>query len=430
MTALPAASYFTGSITNLQAKQAQDDMLAFVRQLLGGAAESTLTLSSDAATPTGGCHSIDSQAAASTDNLANLATTNLPDGSFLMIRAANASHVITVKHNAGGAGQIALAGAVDYVLDTTSKWLLLKRTSTNWEEIFRSAGGDLSVVGTFEAKQAIKLTGIISPSQITANQNDYAPTGFSTATLLRLNTDASRNVTGLAGGATGRVVKLLIIGSFPLVLVNESGSSTAANRFTIGFDLTLYPGQAVELTYDGTSSRWRITAGFVNGIPIGAGVDFWGSTAPAGFAFPYGQNVSRTTYALAFAVLGTTYGVGDGSTTFGMPDKRGRHSIAKDNMGGSAASRVTTGGSSIDGTTLGAAGGAQNVTLSSGNIPPLGVTGSGGSLPFSGAGNTVSVGSGGGGSDASVVANAGVTPTAVNKMPPGIVCNYIIFLGA
>lgn len=430
MTALPAASYFTGSISNLQAKTAQNDMLAFVRQMLGGTAESTLTLASDAATPTGGCHAIDSEAAAGTDNLSNLATTNLPDGSFLLIRAANASHVITAKHNAGGAGQIALAGAVDYVLDSTSKWLLIKRTSTNWEEVLRSEGADRTVLGTFEAKQAVKLTGIISPTQIAANTNDYAPTGFSTASIVRFNTDASRNITGLAGGATGRIVKLFNVGSFPAVFLNESSLSTAANRFSIGFDLTIYPSQTIELTYDGTSSRWRISAAWVNGIPIGAGIDYWGATAPAGFAFPYGQNVSRTTYALAFAVLGTTYGVGDGSTTFGMPDKRGRGSIAKDNMGGSAASRVTTGGSSIDGTTLGAAGGAQNVTLTSGNIPQLPVTGTGGANVFSGAGNTVGVGSGGGGSDASVLANAGVTASAVNKMPPGIVCNYIIFLGA
>ncbi len=50
------------------------------------------------------------------------------------------------------------------------------------------------------ASQSFALTGDISPSQITSNQNDYNPTGLSGASTLRLSTDASRNITGLQGG--------------------------------------------------------------------------------------------------------------------------------------------------------------------------------------------------------------------------------------
>ncbi|XSC45842.1 tail fiber protein [Bradyrhizobium sp. RDT10] len=77
-------------------------------------------------------------------------------------------------------------------------------------------------------------------------------------------------------------------------------------------------------------------------VPLAAGMDYWGSTAPnSAFAFPVGQAISRTTYATLFALVSTTYGVGDGSTTFNLPDKRGRVSASLDNMGGSTASRLT-----------------------------------------------------------------------------------------
>ncbi|HEY7845769.1 MAG TPA: phage terminase large subunit, partial [Bradyrhizobium sp.] len=66
-------------------------------------------------------------------------------------------------------------------------------------------------------------------------------------------------------------------------------------------------------------------------IPLGAGLDYWGSTTPnSSFAFPSGQAISRTTYVALFALVGTTYGAGDGSTTFNLPDKRGRVSAATD----------------------------------------------------------------------------------------------------
>lgn len=66
-----------------------------------------------------------------------------------------------------------------------------------------------------------------------------------------------------------------------------------------------------------------------------------GTTAPDGFLLCFGQAVSRTTYAALFAVISTTYGAGDGSTTFNLPDMRGRAPAGKDDMGGSAASRLT-----------------------------------------------------------------------------------------
>ena len=61
--------------------------------------------------------------------------------------------------------------------------------------------------------------------------------------------------------------------------------------------------------------------------PTGTIVIYAGATAPAGWLVCNGANISRTTYAALFGILGTTYGAGDGSTTFAVPDMRGRVSV-------------------------------------------------------------------------------------------------------
>lgn len=67
--------------------------------------------------------------------------------------------------------------------------------------------------------------------------------------------------------------------------------------------------------------RYDIEA-FKNPIPVGTVLHFAGSTAPEGFLFTEGQEVSRSAYPSLFAVIGTKYGEGDGKTTFNLPDYR------------------------------------------------------------------------------------------------------------
>lgn len=98
-------------------------------------------------------------------------------------------------------------------------------------------------------------------------------------------------------------------------------------------------------------------------ITTGMIIPFSGSSVPSGYLLCDGSAVSRSTYSTLFGVIGTTYGSGDGSTTFNVPDLRGRVPAGKDNMGGSAASRLTGTTMSPDGNTLGASGGEQTHTL-------------------------------------------------------------------
>ena len=93
--------------------------------------------------------------------------------------------------------------------------------------------------------------------------------------------------------------------------------------------------------------------------PVGSVTAFAGATAPASWLLCYGQAVSRTTYATLFSVIGTTYGAGDGTTTFTVPDMRGRAVAGLDNMGGTDAGRLSIAN------TLGTTAGAETVTLTS-----------------------------------------------------------------
>lgn len=95
--------------------------------------------------------------------------------------------------------------------------------------------------------------------------------------------------------------------------------------------------------------------------PVGSVMAYAGATEPVGWLFARGQAVSRADFAALFAVLGTTYGPGNGSTTFNLPDGRGRVAVGKDNMGGTPANRVTAAVSGLAATTLGATGGDQRL---------------------------------------------------------------------
>lgn len=119
---------------------------------------------------------------------------------------------------------------------------------------------------------------------------------------------------------------------------------------------------------DGTDPTDAATVGQLSSggvvVPIGAVLDYFGATPPTGWLFAAGQEVSRSEYADLFAVIGTVGGVGNGSTTFNIPDCRGRVSAGKDNMGGTTAGRLNT----LSSTTLGATGGAQTHTLTTAQL--------------------------------------------------------------
>ena len=128
---------------------------------------------------------------------------------------------------------------------------------------------------------------------------------------------------------------------------------------------------------DGSVTSDKIASGAIDGSKIAAGValsagmimPYAGASSPTGWLLCYGQEVSRETYAELFTVISTTYGSGNGSTTFNVPDLRGRVVAGQDDMGGTSANRLTAQTGGVNGDTLGASGGSETHTLSVNEMP-------------------------------------------------------------
>jgi len=105
-------------------------------------------------------------------------------------------------------------------------------------------------------------------------------------------------------------------------------------------------------------------------IPLGGMLPYIGSIAPnSAFVSPSGQAISRITYATLFSLIGTVFGSGDGSTTFNVPDLRGRVWAGLDTMGGFG--NVGRLSSVISSSVMGATGGGQNQSILQGHLPNI-----------------------------------------------------------
>lgn len=114
----------------------------------------------------------------------------------------------------------------------------------------------------------------VSPAQITLNQNNYA--GMDDHRIGLLDTDAIRNITGIAQGFEGRMLTVVNVGSNDIIFTDEDGASSAANRLelTLSQNLTLGPAGSVSFYYDSSAAsgvgRWRdfaARAEFLEGFP-------------------------------------------------------------------------------------------------------------------------------------------------------------------
>lgn len=189
-----------------------------------------------------------------------------------------------------GTGNLTLAGAVaghrafgDVMANNdTTMYVIAHQSAAEWEVGLGTwqTGGTLvrtSVIASSNAGAAVSLSagtkdvfislpsqaalfGTLTPAQITATQNDYSPTGIQYASVLRLDADQIRTITGLAGGWDGRIIRVVNVGGADSTLLfrRQNTGSAAANRFQFARDITIDSGESFVLQYDGVASRWKV----------------------------------------------------------------------------------------------------------------------------------------------------------------------------
>jgi hypothetical protein len=130
----------------------------------------------------------------------------------------------------------------------------------------------LSNGGPYDFTSSVKFSGIISPTSLSADANNWNPSGLSTANRIRVSGTAARNITGiLATNNDNLWFSLHNVGSYNITLKDESSSSTDINRFALYGDIILHPDESVILWYDSVTNRWRCDSNASSGSTLTQG---------------------------------------------------------------------------------------------------------------------------------------------------------------
>jgi hypothetical protein len=134
-------------------------------------------------------------------------------------------------------------------------------TLDTWGSFFAAGTAGIGGVATFSNRIDAAAGAIISPAQITGNQNNYNPAGLAAAQILRVSSDATRTITGIQSLPVWRLLKIHNVGAQSIILSDASGSSVDTNQFAFSASLTLLGDDSCILEYDVTSLRWRLASG-------------------------------------------------------------------------------------------------------------------------------------------------------------------------
>lgn len=233
--------------------------------------ESELTIASGSVTATRSRHTLDTEANAATDDLTAIATGSVNDGTILVVSAENAARVVTLKHEAGGAGQLHLASQQDIALDTVEKMVVFIRDGTDWYEIPQNEMTRLLRVtttgrlGIGESSPDTLIHGTIASAQVATFERTSA-NGGGVVTVASLTTDAKTAADGSAlvfnaldNGDAAQTYARVSGGIDDATHTSEDGNlvlSVALNG-ALGERLRL-AGSSIVFNEDGADVDWRV----------------------------------------------------------------------------------------------------------------------------------------------------------------------------
>lgn len=197
-------------------------------------------------------------------------------------------------------------------------------SATNAADSASSASG--SATAAQQAKTAAEDARDLAQEYAEANQ--YGVQYVAQTLTAEQQTQARANIAALGSDGTAAAAQKWSAARTFTVNGDASGSVSIDGSQDVSINLTVNSstkatsdalGRKIDETY-ATQSDVETAIGGVQGCPTGMIAFFHATTPPEGWLPCNGQNVSRTTYANLFAVIGTTYGSGDGSTTFTLPN--------------------------------------------------------------------------------------------------------------
>ena len=232
-------------------------------------------------------------------------------GEWIVVNATTGAFTVTFASAAGGTTVAVDQGTVGGIFTDGTSTIGVRSTVTP------STTGNFTTMNTVTANisgalnnaGSVAATGVITPTILASDTNNYAPASASANSVWRISASTPVKITGIAALASGTEIQLINAGSNNITLTSEDAASTASNRMSLpGGVIILRPLDGIRFRYDATLSRWVAIAvpytahpcagGFKSLVVTVTGDTAWSLTADAvtledanGFAFR-ARNVS------------------------------------------------------------------------------------------------------------------------------------------
>lgn len=321
--------------TTAQALPMERENQKAIRELVGAFGYEALTISAGGITPTKAEVTVDTEAGASADDLTTIylvsdGTTTLHDGMLLKLRAYDPARTVTVKHGSG-TNQIQTVSGADVVLGTTWE-LTLKLQSGVWKEITGKPVVDITgnAATATDMASGHVLHGADTASEVRAAIDVYSKSEVDTALLGAMPVGTVFDFSGVAAPsgaliADGSAVSRTSYAALFDILVTNPGYS--AQIFTV----TIASPAVITKTSHGFTGGERLRLSTTGSLPTGltTSTDYFVEYIDANTFYLLSASVNGSRINTSGTQSGThsytrsLYGLGDGSTTFNIPDFRG-----------------------------------------------------------------------------------------------------------